>query len=188
MHISCTNALFSHSWVLPPIDAPLHISILTLYRNQYKTEKGISHSFLGQLLAYLEWITSRETLRSSGVESLSLPLPIFHEHFLQTLRWKGNQPRLRQAKKYFRSYLVNSWLKYTLFYKICKPLSMGRELEKTDYLLKLRSLEINLRQELLTRSTALSPSFEGGDGKRRSGSIMSKLRPLGRRVEGLILN
>ena len=37
----------------------------------------------------------------------------------------------------------------------------------------------------LARSTALSPAFEGRDGKRCSGSILSKLRPSDRRVEGL---
>jgi hypothetical protein len=39
--------------------------------------------------------------------------------------------------------------------------------------------------EGLTRSTALSPAFEGGDEKRRSGSTLSKLRHLCRGVEGL---
>ena len=37
----------------------------------------------------------------------------------------------------------------------------------------------------LTRSTALSPAFEGGGGKRRSGSTLSKPRHLCRGVEGL---
>jgi cobalt/nickel transport system permease protein len=37
----------------------------------------------------------------------------------------------------------------------------------------------------LTRSTALSPAFEGGDGKRRSGSNLSKPRHLCRGGEGL---
>jgi hypothetical protein len=37
----------------------------------------------------------------------------------------------------------------------------------------------------LTRSTALSPAFEGGDGKRHSGSTPSKPRHLCRGVDGL---
>ncbi len=44
-----------------------------------------------------------------------------------------------------------------------------------------------LKQELwyLTHSTALSPAFQGGEKKRRSGSTLSKPRHLCRGVEGL---
>ena len=49
-------------------------------------------------------------------------------------------------------------------------------------------LDIPLPINELTRSTALSPAFEGGDRKRRSGSTLSKPRHLSRGADGLTLN
>jgi hypothetical protein len=51
---------------------------------------------------------------------------------------------------------------------------------KTEYLSDLIE-----ESRLLTHSEATSPAFQGGVKKRRSGSTLSKLRPLGPRVEGL---
>jgi len=48
-------------------------------------------------------------------------------------------------------------------------------------------LDINLRQELLTRSTALSSAFEGGDGKRRFLRHASRQAQGSESIEGLTI-
>jgi len=44
-------------------------------------------------------------------------------------------------------------------------------------------IEIQVPEETLTRSTALNPALKGGDGKRRSGSTLSKPRHICQGVE-----